>query len=57
MAKSRTAVIKESKTFQRPPDQTPDAGDAHLRSFGSGMKGVNFGRKYEFKVDSNPRPG
>jgi len=55
--KSRAAVIKESNGYKRPVEPTPEAGDAHLSAFGSGLKKVDFGRKYEFKADSNPCPG
>jgi len=27
-----------------------------VKKFGSDMKKVDFGRKYDFKVDSNPTP-
>ena len=37
----------------------PDPGqyDGNLKAFASDLKKVDFGRKYEFKVDSNPRVG
>jgi len=57
LPRSQAAVIKESRPYQKAPEPAPEAGDAHLRAFGSGMKGIDFGRKYEFKVDSNPYPG
>ena len=44
------------KTFKA-PEFTPDADDKHYAPFGSELKGIDFGKKYEFKVDSNPRVG
>lgn len=35
----------------------PEADDKHYKPFGSGMNKIDFGRKYEFKVDSNPKVG
>lgn len=38
--------------------EMPDAGEYNATTkFGSGMKKVNFGRKYKFKADSNPGAG
>jgi hypothetical protein len=38
--------------------EMPDAGNYDTTSpFGSGMKKVNFGRKYKFSPNSNPPPG
>ena len=54
---SRTAFIRESKPYQKQPDPGPEAGDAHYKPFASDLKKIDFGRKYEFKVDSNPRVG
>ena len=58
MTKSKSAFIKAPtvKTFKA-PEFTPDADDKHLKAFGSELKGIDMGRKYEFKVDSNPRVG
>ena len=58
MTKSKSAFIKPpvAKSF-RAPEFTPDADDKHLKAFGSELKGIDFGKKYEFKVDSNPVPG
>ena len=37
----------------------PDPGQYQTKTitFGDNLKKVDFGKKYEFKVDSNPRPG
>lgn len=35
LPRSQAAVIKESKPYQKAPEPTPDAGDSHLRAFGS----------------------
>ena len=58
MTKSKSAFIKAPsvKTFKA-PEFTPDADDKHLKAFGAELKGIDMGRKYEFKVDSNPRVG
>lgn len=52
MTKSKSAFIKAPsvKTFKA-PEFTPDADDRHLKAFGSELKGIDMGRKYEFKVD------
>jgi hypothetical protein len=41
----------------RPAEARPEADTKHLKNFGEGLTKVDFGRKYEFKVDSNPPPG
>ena len=58
LTKSRTAVIKlENKSYVKPPEQTPEADDKHYKPFGAGLNKIDFGKKYEFKVDSNPHVG
>ena len=58
MTKSKSAFIKAPtvKTFKA-PEFTPDADDKHLKAFGSELKGIDMGKKYIFKADTNPAPG
>ena len=58
MTKSKSAFIKPPtlKSFKA-PEFTPDADDKHLKAFGSELKGIDMGKKYIFKPDTNPAPG
>ena len=45
---------------RRPVEGTPDPGkyDSHLKPFGADIKNkVDFGSKYDFKVNDVPPPG
>jgi len=58
LAKSTTiAWSKEAKASTKRVDTGPDASDAHYKPFGSDLKRIDFGKKYDFKVDSNPPVG
>ena len=52
-------VPYDEKAYKRPPEAAPEPGQYmnNTITFGSGMKGIDMGKKYEFKVDSNPRVG
>jgi len=54
--KSQSAVIRQPQFKARPAEPGPEADTQHIKNFGDGMPKVDFGRKYEFKVDSNPAP-
>ena len=61
MTKSRVKsakIVKPSYSYKK-HEGTPAPGqyDGHLQPFGSNMKGVTMGSKYEFKPDSNPPVG
>jgi len=52
--------FKEMKEKERIAEQAsigPGSFDGHLKPFGSGMSKVDFGKKYEWKPDSNPPLG
>ena len=52
-------IHQPTTSYKRPEEQLPEPGQyqAETVTFAKGMKKVDFGRKYEFKVDSNPRVG
>ena len=52
-------VPYDEKAYKRPPEASPEPGQYQSKTitFGDGLKNVDMGRKYEFKVDSNPVPG
>lgn len=56
LSRSQSAVIREPQFKGRPAEPGPEADTKHIKSFGEGMNKVDFGRKYEFKVDGNPPP-
>jgi hypothetical protein len=59
--RNKETVIREDFIKEkRKPVPSPDPGqyDAHLKPFGSDVKGnLGMGRKYVFKPDSNPPVG
>lgn len=59
MSRTRSAAITKTMRFgnTKKIETGPDADDKHYQAFGQGLKGVNFGSKYEFKADKNPAPG
>ena len=60
-SRSPSAHIREAVyPHRRPADSSPDPGqyDRHLKAFGEEVHNkMQFGGKYEFKVDGNPPPG
>ena len=52
-------INKKTTTYRKPQESLPDPGQYQTNTitFGSGLKGIDMGKKYEFKVDSNPRVG
>ena len=54
--RSQSAVIRQPQFKAKPVERGPEADDKHVKIFGSGLNKIDFGRKYEFKVDSNPPP-
>lgn len=59
MPRSKSTAFKSPRATRLPQrtEISPDADDRHVRPFGSELKGINFGRKYEFKADDNPKIG
>ena len=56
LTRSQSAVIRQPQFKARPAEPGPEADTAHIKNFGEGLKGVDFGRKYEFKVSDTPGP-
>jgi hypothetical protein len=57
---NKSAFIKPATSpYRRPKEQNPDPGlyDAHLTPFGSDVKPITMGKKYEWKPDTNPPVG
>ena len=52
-------IHQPTSSYKRPEEQLPEPGQYQTETvtFAKGMKKVDFGSKYEFKVDSNPRVG
>jgi hypothetical protein len=56
LTRSQSAVIRQPQFKARPAEPGPEADTAHIKNFGEGLKGVDFGRKYDFKVSDTPGP-
>lgn len=57
---SKSAIIKAPVSpYRRPTERTPEPGQytSHLTPFGADAKKIDFGSKYIFKVDRNPKVG
>ena len=52
-------VPYDEKAYKRPAEASPEPGQYQSKTitFGENLNKVDMGRKYEFKVDSNPVPG
>jgi len=49
----------EGRGYKRPAEASPEPGQymSQTITFGSNMKKIDMGKKYEFKADSNPKVG
>ena len=58
--KSVAATIRQpTSSYRRPQEASPEPGQYQSKTItmGDNMKGIDMGKKYEFKPDTNPAPG
>lgn len=58
LSRSQSMAVMHQPRFglKRQADPGPEADTKHIKSFGEGLNKIDFGSKYEFKVDGNPPP-